>query len=762
MSAQKAARELKKCKSATFHIDGCSYVIVANPEDQATRQDSTSREEGKGSPRLNGVIARRESYSVFRSRKRFGSSSSRSLSEDGACLGRKGEPAQETPMDSPEAAEKASKRLREILAHLEDDAMPKKDRRSAIEYAITVLDAVAAEGESVLYAHDTPLSPQSGSRKSRQKGQGDRKLVPDEDDLSEVEPDAVPTEVRDWLASTFTRQMQVSTRARTEKPRFRSIVQAVRACNRVDRLCRKLSGSGVNYPPGVVNLLKNLDDWSFDVFSVNVASNSQALRYVAYEVLKTYDLLVKFKINAGVLFKFLDALESGYGKHNNPYHNQLHAADVTQTTHYLLYSTGLVQWLADVEILAVVLSAAIHDVEHTGETNSFHVMSKSPMALLYNDRAVLENHHISTAFRLMEDDSLNILGNLSNDDFRTLRTLTIDMVLATDMSFHFQQVKQIKSLLSCPESIDKSKALSLLLHTADIGHPAKPWHLHARWTEQLMEEFFRQGDKEKALGLPFSPLCDRNTTVIADSQIGFIDFIVDPTFQVMGDMLEKILTPLAPKQLAEEQQQRRASDSRIYQEKEGKQKKPNMVLKSTYQLKRPWQDNLKINKRNWKEKAKKAKDMKENNNENGHGEPATQEEDSRSDADATAGNNEPESNKGGDPCDSSSKTDKDSKRILATGSGHSIVIDSPSGDAKTGSTSMTKDTLEESIEREDEEADARTSKVDQEAAQPQRRSGISSIIRQNATSSPDENPNTHSAVSLRDVDVDVDSSKPVF
>ncbi|KAI8496566.1 Calcium/calmodulin-dependent 3',5'-cyclic nucleotide phosphodiesterase 1C, partial [Branchiostoma belcheri] len=146
--AQKAARELKKCKSATFHIDGCSYVIVANPEEQATRQDSTSREEGKGSPRLNGVIARRESYSVFRSRRRFGSSSSRSLSEDGACLGRKGEPARETPMDSPEAAEKASKRLRDILAHLEDDAIPKKDRRSAIEYAITVLDAVAAEGES--------------------------------------------------------------------------------------------------------------------------------------------------------------------------------------------------------------------------------------------------------------------------------------------------------------------------------------------------------------------------------------------------------------------------------------------------------------------------------------------------------------------------------------------------------------------------------------------------------------------------------------
>lgn len=40
--------------------------------------------------------------------------------------------------------------------------------------------------------------------------------------------------------------------------------------------------------------------------------------------------------------------------------------------------------------------------------------------------------------------------------------------------------------------IDKPKALSLLLHTADISHPSKPWPLHSRWTKALMEEFFRQ------------------------------------------------------------------------------------------------------------------------------------------------------------------------------------------------------------------------------------------------------------------------------
>ena len=35
-----------------------------------------------------------------------------------------------------------------------------------------------------------------------------------------------------------------------------------------------------------------------------------------------------------------------------------------------------------------------------------------------------------------------------------------------------------------------------------------------------MEEFFKQGEKEKELGLPCSPLCDRENTLVAESQIG--------------------------------------------------------------------------------------------------------------------------------------------------------------------------------------------------------------------------------------------------
>lgn len=42
------------------------------------------------------------------------------------------------------------------------------------------------------------------------------------------------------------------------------------------------------------------------------------------------------------LMTFLDALETGYGKYKNPYHNQIHAADVTQTVHCFLLRTGMV------------------------------------------------------------------------------------------------------------------------------------------------------------------------------------------------------------------------------------------------------------------------------------------------------------------------------------------------------------------------------------------------------------------------------------
>ncbi|XP_037810159.1 calcium/calmodulin-dependent 3',5'-cyclic nucleotide phosphodiesterase 1 isoform X2 [Lucilia sericata] len=445
-------------------------------------------------------------------------------------------------VDTPDACDKAALRLRSLLRMLNTGEIQADVLQKNLHYAARVLEAVFLDESN----------PTTGKSKLRQNScssvECEERLADEDDELSEVQPDAVPPEVREWLASTFTRQLATTRKKNDEKPKFRSVAHAIRAGIFVDRIYRKVSSTALlQFPAEVVKVLKTLDDWCFDVFALAEAANGQPVKYIGYDLLNRYGIIHKFKIAPATLETFLNRIEEGYCRYRNPYHNNLHAADVTQTVHHMLCQTGLMNWLTDLEIYATLLAALIHDYEHTGTTNNFHVMSGSETALLYNDRAVLENHHISAAFRLLKDDDCNVLSNLSREEYRELRTLIIDMVLSTDMSFHFQQLKNMKNLLTLNEAtVDKSKALALVLHCCDISHPAKRWNLHHRWTMLLLEEFFRQGDLERELGLPFSPLCDRNNTLVAESQIGFIDFIVDPSMSVMADMLEHVLAPIAP------------------------------------------------------------------------------------------------------------------------------------------------------------------------------------------------------------------------
>uniref|UniRef100_A0A1I8G599 3',5'-cyclic-nucleotide phosphodiesterase n=1 Tax=Macrostomum lignano TaxID=282301 RepID=A0A1I8G599_9PLAT len=372
---------------------------------------------------------------------------------------------------------------------VEEDAINKLMLVKNLQYAVEVLEAV--------YIEET------------------KRLCNEDDDLPTVSPTEVPNEVRDWLASTFTRT-QSSMQQNKDKPRFRSVANAIRAGIMVERLS---SASSITVPPNVVILLKaGLDTWAFDIFELNEAADNHALKYIGAELLHKYNLISKFKINPSTLDNFLLKCEEGYSKWSNPYHNLLHGADVAQTCHYIMHESRLAHWLTDLDVFATVIAALIHDYEHTGTTNNFHINTNSELALLYNDKGVLENYHVSAVFSLMREDDYNILTGLTVEEFKEFRALVIEMVLNTDMSLHFQQIKSMKQLLSMPDKIDKSKVLSMVLHCADISHPGKPWEMHYKWTIALLEEFFRQGDREKKLEIQVSPLCDRNTTLVAQSQ----------------------------------------------------------------------------------------------------------------------------------------------------------------------------------------------------------------------------------------------------
>lgn len=130
-----------------------------------------------------------------------------------------------------------------------------------------------------------------------------------------------------------------------------------------------------------------------------------------------------------------------------PYHNKIHAADVTQSIHVLLNTKALESVFTDLEVFAAVFSAAIHDVDHPGLTNQYLINKGSELAIMYNDDSVLENHHLAVAFKILQHQSRDILGNLHKKQRNVVRKMVIDMVLATDMSKHMSLLAELKTMV---------------------------------------------------------------------------------------------------------------------------------------------------------------------------------------------------------------------------------------------------------------------------------------------------------------------------
>ena len=79
----------------------------------------------------------------------------------------------------------------------------------------------------------------------------------------------------------------------------------------------------------------------------------------------------------------------------------------------------------------------------------------------------------------------------------------------------------------------RQEFLSVIIHSADVSNPTKPMDIYKQWAHRCVDEFFKQGDMEKRLGIPVSFNCDRDTVSLPQSQLGFMDAIVSPLFSVV-------------------------------------------------------------------------------------------------------------------------------------------------------------------------------------------------------------------------------------
>lgn len=96
---------------------------------------------------------------------------------------------------------------------------------------------------------------------------------------------------------------------------------------------------------------------------------------------------------------------------------------------------------------------------------------------------------------------------------------------------------------------ERMNVLKMAVKCADVSHTSKSENLHFKWTQRIIEEFYRQGDDERKAGLPISPFMDRQKANVPKAQTGFIDFLVMPMYEAWVKYLRLDATKTCLEQL---------------------------------------------------------------------------------------------------------------------------------------------------------------------------------------------------------------------
>ena len=324
-------------------------------------------------------------------------------------------------------------------------------------------------------------------------------------------------------------------------------------------------------------LARGTTGWEFDAFALGEQTGDHALLFLGFHYFKHFGLISHFDLDVKILLNLLQRMELSYRR--NPYHCRDHGCDVAQGAMWLLSASGddeggegivngglyrrgsrghfeggggqrpthtdsraLSTLVEPSDVLALLVAALAHDMDHTGQNNAFHVATSSELAIVYNDKSVLENHHCASLFALMSDSSCDIFANIPQKNRREMRDLIIATILSTDMAVHFKNVDRLSAALSAGDldlskRDDKSFILEILVHSADIANPCRTESIYRKWTDRVMEEFYKQGDLERDREMTITNFFDRESPNVPKCQIGFINFVVLPLFNVVSEVL---------------------------------------------------------------------------------------------------------------------------------------------------------------------------------------------------------------------------------
>ena len=248
---------------------------------------------------------------------------------------------------------------------------------------------------------------------------------------------------------------------------------------------------------------------------------------------------VKIGIDSLELLKFVVTLRRHYNP--VPYHNWSHALDVTQFVYSVITRGKVGRYLDDLEVFGLMFSAICHDTDHNGMNNAFHRKAGTVLAhLAHGTLPPLEHHHSC----ITQDLARKLLKGIPEPSRMRLSKFVIDCIMATDMEQHkafLSSFGQIEGGFNQKRPEHRQLLAQIILKAADLSNTVRDFEEARRMSAELTRECHRQGDKEVELGLPISPMCDRNDkTPMCVGQVGFYQFVAQPLMHELHEFFPEL------------------------------------------------------------------------------------------------------------------------------------------------------------------------------------------------------------------------------
>jgi hypothetical protein len=243
----------------------------------------------------------------------------------------------------------------------------------------------------------------------------------------------------------------------------------------------------------------------------------------------------------------------------NPFHNFEHASHVTLSVVKLLkrivaptekddnerdhhdHTYGITS--DPLTQFAVVLSALIHDVDHSGVPNTQLINEGSRLAAIYKGKSVAEQNSVAMAWNLLMEDKYEALRMTiysTKAELRRFRQMLVHTVLATDimdkelseqrknrwaLTFANQHTDGASMLIPQKDETDRKATIVIehLMQASDVAHTMQHWHIYIKWNARLFKEMYTAYKEGRAAKDPSENWYK--------GEIGFFDFYVIPLAQ---------------------------------------------------------------------------------------------------------------------------------------------------------------------------------------------------------------------------------------